>query len=250
MFVPFHADGVISQFEGYERLAELDWDAVRERHGDIRRLDRILEAEGDDPNRYRVSKQADVLMLFYLLSADELGELLDRLGYRLERDVIPRTIDFYLSRTSHGSTLSAVVHAWVTARGRRERALEYFMQAVESDVTDVHGGSTAEGIHLGAMAGSIDVLERCFGGVETRHDALWLNPYWPTELGELEFDVSYRQHLLRLRITGASICVASIGGRRDPVQLRSRGAAVTLQPGEVIELPGPEPRSSSAPPQQ
>jgi trehalose/maltose hydrolase-like predicted phosphorylase len=241
MFVPFHDDGVISQFEGYERLTELDWEAVRAEHGDIRRLDRILEADGEDPNRFKLSKQADVLMLFYLLSADELGDLFDRLGYRLGSDVIPRTIDYYLSRTSHGSTLSAVVHAWVLARSRRERALEYFLQAVESDVTDVHGGTTEEGVHLGAMAGSIDVLERCFGGVETRHDALWLNPYWPPELGELEFDVSYRQHLLRLNITGASITVASIGGTRRPVRLRSRGVAVTLQPGETVELPGPAP---------
>ena len=28
MYVPFH-DGVISQFEGYEKLAELDWDSYR-----------------------------------------------------------------------------------------------------------------------------------------------------------------------------------------------------------------------------
>ena len=44
MFVPFH-DGVISQFEGYDKLAELDWDAYRNRYGNIQRLDRILEAE-------------------------------------------------------------------------------------------------------------------------------------------------------------------------------------------------------------
>lgn len=45
MFVPFH-DGVISQFEGYAELAELDWDDYRQRYGDLQRLDRILEAEG------------------------------------------------------------------------------------------------------------------------------------------------------------------------------------------------------------
>jgi len=44
MFVPFH-DGVISQFEGYEELAELDWDRYRRQYGNIQRLDRILEAE-------------------------------------------------------------------------------------------------------------------------------------------------------------------------------------------------------------
>ncbi len=68
LFVPFHDDGVISQFEGYEQLEELDWDAYRAKYGDVQRLDRILEAEGDSVNRYKASKQADVLMLFYLLS--------------------------------------------------------------------------------------------------------------------------------------------------------------------------------------
>jgi hypothetical protein len=61
MFVPFH-DGVISQFEGYERLIELDWEAYRARYANIGRLDLILEAEGDTPNRHKLSKQADTLM--------------------------------------------------------------------------------------------------------------------------------------------------------------------------------------------
>ncbi|WP_281247399.1 hypothetical protein [Mycetocola miduiensis] len=45
--VPFHADGVISQFEGYERLKEFDWAGYRARYGAIGRLDLILAAEGD-----------------------------------------------------------------------------------------------------------------------------------------------------------------------------------------------------------
>jgi trehalose/maltose hydrolase-like predicted phosphorylase len=51
--------------------------------------DGILEAENDDINRYKASKQADALMLLYLLSSDELRELLDRLDYRFEPDQIP-----------------------------------------------------------------------------------------------------------------------------------------------------------------
>ena len=46
-------DGILSQFEGYEQLEELDWDGYRERYGDISRLDRILEAEGDTPTATR-----------------------------------------------------------------------------------------------------------------------------------------------------------------------------------------------------
>ena len=93
-----------------------------ERYGDISRLDRILEAEGDTPNRYKLSKQADVLMLFYVLSADELGQIIGRLGYEYRPELIPRNIDYYLRRTSHGSTLSKVVHAWLLARRDRRRA--------------------------------------------------------------------------------------------------------------------------------
>ena len=121
MYVPFH-DGVISQFEGYGELAELDWDRLRGQYGNIQRLDRILEAEHDDVNRYKASKQADALMLLYLLSATELRELLDRLGYRFTPEQVPEMVDYYLARTSHGSTLSGVVHTWVLARANRDRA--------------------------------------------------------------------------------------------------------------------------------
>ena len=66
MYVPFHGDGLISQFEGYEQLSELDWQHYHTRYGNIQRLDLILEAENDSTNCYKASKQADVLMLFYL----------------------------------------------------------------------------------------------------------------------------------------------------------------------------------------
>ena len=130
MYVPFH-DGVISQFEGYGELAELDWDRYRRQYGNIQRLDRILEAENDDVNRYKASKQADALMLLYLMSATELRELLDRLGYRFIPDQVPKMVDYYLARTSHGSTLSGVVHTWVLARANRDRAMEFFQQAAQ-----------------------------------------------------------------------------------------------------------------------
>ena len=119
--VCFHDGDVISQFEGYGDLLELDWEGLRRRHGDIRRLDRILEAEGDSPNRYKASKQADVLMLFYLLSADELRALLERLGYRLEPAAIPATSTTTCSapRTGRPCRASSTRGCWPapTARG-------------------------------------------------------------------------------------------------------------------------------------
>jgi trehalose 6-phosphate phosphatase len=236
MYVPFHGNGVISQFEGYDKLKELDWEDYYARYGNIRRLDRILDAEGDSPNRYQVSKQADVLMLFYLLSADELSALLHRLGYDWSPDRIPDTIDYYLSRTSNGSTLSAVVHAWVLARANREQALGEFIDALRSDVADVQGGTTAEGIHLAAMAGTIDVLQRCFAGVETRDDVLWLNPYWPECLGTLEFSILYRDHVITLTIMDHTVLVSSGPGKLAPVRVGCHGQVRHLGSGQTIEF--------------
>ena len=121
MYVPIAQDGIISQFEGYRDLPELDWDDYRSRYGDIRRLDRILEAEGRSVDEFQASKQADVLMLFFVFSADELRALLTGLGYALPPEVIPRTIEYYVARTAHGSTLSALVHpgSWPGRTGRR-----------------------------------------------------------------------------------------------------------------------------------
>jgi trehalose/maltose hydrolase-like predicted phosphorylase len=235
MFVPFHL-GVISQFEGYGDLEELDWDAYRQRYGNIQRLDRILEAEGRSVNGYQASKQPDVLMLFYLLSADELRDVLGDLGYPLEPEVIPRTIEYYLSRTSHGSTLSALVHAWVLARAHRDQSLEYFKLLLESDVADVQGGTTAEGIHLAAMAGSVDLLQRCFTGLETRGGVLRFNPQWPEALGTFTARLRFRQHDIIVRISSTLLRISAVAGDVPEIQVCCLDQSHTLAPGDSVEF--------------
>jgi alpha,alpha-trehalase len=235
MFVPFH-DDVISQFEGYSELAELDWEHYRQRYGNIQRLDRILEAEDDSVNNYKASKQADALMLFYLLSSEELLGVFGRLGYHFAPEQIPKTIDYYLSRTSDGSTLSAIVHSWVLARANRHKAMRYFVQVLGSDVVDLQGGTTSEGIHLAAMAGSVDLLQRCFTGLEARDDRLVLGPHWPEALGPIEFPFVYRGHRLHLRISGRSAALTAEAGTTGPIDVECRGRVQSLLPGHTIEV--------------
>lgn len=236
LHVPFH-DGVISQFEGYGDLAELPWDDYRRRYGDIRRLDRILEAEGDTVNRYQASKQADVLMLGYLFSPTELKGIFHRLGLRLDEDTWRRTVDYYLHRTSHGSTLSGLVHGWVLARCRRAEAWEFVQEALQGDIADVQGGTTGEGIHLGAMAGTLDLVQRGLTGLETREGALWLDPVPLPELSSYGFALRYRGNWgVRLRLERGKLEITVPSSDVSPIDVRLPNRAVIVQPGETVRL--------------
>ena len=170
MFIPFLGDGIISQFEGYEDLEELDWDAYRAKYGNIQRLDRILRAEGKDPNRYKVTKQADTVMLFFLFRQDELREIFGRLGYDYRADTVTRNVEYYDRRTSHGSTLSFVTHAGVLATIDPESSWDRFLIALHSDADDIQGGTTKEGIHMGVMSGTLDLMQRNYAGAHVYDD--------------------------------------------------------------------------------
>ncbi|MEJ7797844.1 MAG: glycosyl hydrolase family 65 protein [Solirubrobacteraceae bacterium] len=219
MYVPFHDDGIISQFEGYEDLEELDWDAYRTKHSNIQRLDRILRAEGDDPDRYKLAKQADTVLLFFLFSPQEIGRLFDRLGYEWGPDSARRNIDYYDRRTSHGSTLSYIAHAGVLAHLDPEHSWERFLVALESDVTDVQGGTTKEGIHLGVMAGTVDLIQRAYTGAEIRDGVLYFAPTLTDRLDGLSFPMQVRGTPIRVTIRGGELTVVITGGFSRPVRI-------------------------------
>ncbi|MEO1017237.1 MAG: glycosyl hydrolase family 65 protein [Pseudomonadota bacterium] len=230
--VPFISETVIAQFADYQELEDLDWEDYRQRYGDIHRLDRILEAEGKDPNRYKIAKQADVLMLFYVFTAEQLNQILERLGYRYDSNLIGDTIDYYINRTSHGSTLSWVVHAWVLSRRDRKQSWDLFTQALESDIHDVQGGTTPEGIHLGAMAGTVDLVQRCYLGLQPQPHSLEVNPRLPQELVSVETRVRYRGQLLELHANHEQITISSRGASHTAVTVIYRGHVRLLKPND------------------
>ncbi|MFF4175704.1 glycoside hydrolase family 65 protein [Streptomyces sp. NPDC001750] len=232
--VPFH-EGVISQFEGYGDLAELDWAGYRARYHDIRRLDRILESEGDTVNRYQASKQADTLMLGHLFRPAELRALFDRLGYRLDDETWRATVRYYLARTSHGSTLSSLVHGWVLARERGRDAWRYCEEALLSDVADIQGGTTGEGIHLGAMGGTLDLVERGVVGLEAGPDGLCVDPMPLREMPRCAFTFCCRGHRdIRIRLLPGRLGIRVPRSRlAPPLSVRLAGERlVTVAAGE------------------
>ncbi|MBS3819052.1 glycoside hydrolase family 65 protein [bacterium] len=236
MKICFHEDGIISQFEGYEKLQEFDWEGYRKKYENIQRLDRILEAEGDSPNNYKLSKQADVLMLFQLFSSDELSSLFKRLGYSFEHQTIPQNIQYYLQRTSHGSTLSWVVHSWVLSRSDREGSWNLFKQALKSDIADIQGGTTKEGIHLGAMAGTVNILQNSYTGIQTCENVLWLNPCLPDNLEYLEMVIRYRGHSLKLLFKRDSFKIRALRAAEKPIKIGFKNQVYEMESGTSKEF--------------
>jgi trehalose/maltose hydrolase-like predicted phosphorylase len=210
MFVPFHSDGIISQFEGYEDLEELDWEAYRAKHGNIQRLDRILRAEGEDPNRFKLSKQADTVMLFFLFPDAELKRLFARLGYEFSPEMARRTIEYYDRRTSHGSTLSFIVYAGVLAAIDPESSWERFLAVLESDIGDIQGGTTQEGIHMGVMSGTLDLVQRIYLGTEIRDGVVYFDPRLPDRLDGLSLPMQFRGTPIRVTIAGSELTVTAL----------------------------------------
>ncbi len=236
LVVPFEEGGIISQFEGFGALEEFPFEAYRETYDNLRRLDRILEKEGDHPNRYQISKQADVLMLFYLFSREELQDTLERLGYRFDPDLIFRNIRHYMRRTVHGSTLSWVVHAWVLSRADRQQSWQLARTALNSDFKDLQGGTTPEGIHLGAMAGTVDLMERCYTGLEVRGHGLVFNPHLPHEVARLRTTVRYRRQVLEVDVSHDMLTITSRPTTAWPVTIAYRNRARSISPGQCFSF--------------
>jgi trehalose/maltose hydrolase-like predicted phosphorylase len=114
--------------------------------------------------------------------------------------------------------------------------MEFFEQVLKSDVADIQGGTTSEGIHLAAMAGSVDLVQRCFTGLETRGNRLVLAPHWPESLGALGFPIHYRGYHMHVRVSGKGAEVSVDPRDLPPVVIECHGRIEQLAPGQTIRF--------------
>ncbi|MBK9292518.1 MAG: beta-phosphoglucomutase family hydrolase [Bacteroidetes bacterium] len=229
------SEGIIAQYDGYFGLEELDWDDYRRRYGNVYRMDRILKAEGKSPDHYKVAKQADTLMAFYNLNKEEVDELLAAMGYRLPDDYLDRNLRYYLARTSHGSTLSRVVHARLAAMvGDMQLSLELYRDALGSDYNDIQGGTTGEGIHAGVMAATILVALNTYAGINYRNEQLHLEPNLPDNWKQLEFGITFKNVRYNFSISQHQCRV--MAGQNSVIFVHNSEVALKANEWQVIEL--------------
>ena len=175
-------------------------------------------------------------MLFYLFFPERLSQLFKQLGYPFSPETISKNIAYYMKRTSNGSTLSRVVSSWVLARSDRAASWRLFTEALHSDIADIQGGTTREGVHLGAMAGVVDLMQRAFTGIETRGQVLYFNPALPEELSRLHLHMRYRFHSLEVEITPKKLKISTLESPAGPIKISVKGKVFELKMGETKEV--------------
>lgn len=203
-------DGILGQFEGYFDLKELDFDKYRQQYGNIARMDRILKAHNDTPDNYQVAKQADTLMALFNIRENDFLTIMNDLGYPINNPnkFISDNIQYYIQRTTHGSTLSRIVYSMLLLKvNDDQQAWKLFYEALTSDYYDIQGGTTAEGIHLGVMGATLNVVTSYFAGIDYRGDKLEINPHLPKQWNEITFKMLYKGVNFSFEVTHETITI-------------------------------------------
>lgn len=196
-------------------------------------MDRILRAEGHSADDYKVAKQADSLMIFYNFRKETVDRILADLGYGLPEDYLEKNLDYYLSRTSHGSTLSRIVHAQLASIVEdKDLSWKLYQQALYSDYQDIQGGTTAEGIHAGVMAATLFITLTTFAGIDIRQKALEIHPQLPEKWQKLAFRLNIRNVHYQVAIDKEKICIEA----DQAVSLTVGGRMVSLASGQPKEI--------------
>lgn len=206
--------GLIEQFRGFFALEDIDLSQYAHRNVP---LDMLLGREV--VHKSKIIKQADVVMLIYLLW-DQFTPEQRRVNF-----------EYYETRTSHGSSLSPSIYALVAARlGNVDHALQYFRQAAEIDLSN-NMGNAAGGVHAAAMGGLWQAAIFGFAGMELHGDALAFYPHCPPEWQTMDFSVRLRGLNLKGHMTPDTFRVDVQGGSPLMVTVGDRPAQ-PVPPGQ------------------
>ena len=171
--------------------------------------------------------------LFYLFSDEQLRHLFQRLGYEFGPETARKNIAYYDARTSHGSTRSFITHAAVLASLDPESSWDRFIEALESDIGDAQGGTTKEGIHLGVMSGTLDLIQRGYVGTDIRDGVLHFNPRLTDRLDGLSFPMQFRGTPIRVTLKDGGLTVdVHTEGFSRPIRVAVGDAVRDLRAGD------------------
>ena len=169
--------GLFEQFDGFFKLEALDQELYR---------GRTISYQGifgvEDTQKYRIIKQADVLMLLTVLS-QEFDLNTKRVNW-----------DYYYPITDHdyGSSLTPAFHVILACElGKPNKAYEMFMKGNLVDLENLRG-NTPEGIHIACCGAVWQAAIFGFAGLKVTKDGYTTEPHLPATWTRLAFSFLHK----------------------------------------------------------
>ena len=195
--------GVIEQFDGYFKLKRVILTETDE--NGIPVLPRRLKVK--ELAKTQLVKQADTLMLIYLLS--------DNFDLKTKK----ANCDFYMKRTLHKSSLSPSIHSILALECRDlHRAYDLFNVSLCIDINNLYG-NTKEGIHGACLGGTWQAIVFGFAGISIKKERLFINPRMPINWGKMIFSLLWKDKLLQLDLTNEIIKLKAVSSKEEEIEI-------------------------------
>lgn len=213
LFLPVqNAENVLPQDDRYLSCRDIDLTKYREQEhvGGITR-----DCNLEQINQIQVSKQADCLVLFFLMED------------AFPQEVKKASWSYYEKRTLHDSSLSLSTHSVLASdMGEKKLAYDLFKQAAMIDLGSFMGSSNA-GIHAASFGGVWECVVYGFGGVRMLDGKLRVNPSLPEAWNKLSYTIIWKGQKLAVEVTKDTLRIENLTGTSD-VELEAAGKARVL----------------------
>ncbi len=180
----------------------------------------LLDYSRAEVNEMQILKQADVVMLNYMLPE------------QFSAASCLANLQFYEPRTIHDSSLSKAIHGIVAARcGLLAQGYHFWREGTEIDLgADPH--SCDDGIHAAATGAIWLGAIQGFAGVSVRDGELHLNPALPEQWQQLSFPLFWQGCELQVTLDAQRIAIRTSA----PVSLRLNGQLISVAEESVFCL--------------
>lgn len=165
----------------------------------------------DQITKIQVSKQADVMVLFYLLE-DQFSQAVKKASW-----------DYYEPRCLHDSSLSLSTHSVLASDiGDPELGYEMFRKACLIDLDNRNPHSSDAGIHAASYGGLWQCVVYGFGGLRMLGGKLRISPALPKAWTQLRYRIQWKGQRLAVSVKKDAVRIVNETGSA-PVSLEIWG---------------------------
>ncbi len=219
VYIPVPADDlIIDQDRTYRNLPEIDLTKYKE-------ADRVglimADYNFEQMGEFKVSKQADIMVLFLLF------------GEKWNNEIKKANFDYYEPFCLHDSSLSFSTYA-ILANDINDTTYSYelFKKAAMIDIGQEMHACDA-GVHSASYGGVWQCIVYGFAGVRMIGTELHINPTLPEQINDIEFNMYYQGQRLHVTVSKTAVTIENQGEKA--VTLFVRGEQKTLNASEKVE---------------